>query len=165
MTNSNADAADHSEGNLDSIFLTFQLDKENYGIAIKYVIEIVGIQPIIKMPEMPDYIKGIISLREKIIPVIDLRVRFNITCKDYDDRTCIIVTDLNGTLTGLVIDNVTEVLKIDSDEIIEKPEMGARSNHEYIKNLAKKDKHIIFLIDCKKLINTEKYSNDTEHIA
>ena len=72
-------------------FLTFSLDKESYGIEIKYVTEIIGLQEITEVPELPDYIKGIINLRGKIIPVMDIRLRFKKSEKEYNDRTCVIV--------------------------------------------------------------------------
>ncbi|NLM79860.1 MAG: purine-binding chemotaxis protein CheW, partial [Clostridiales bacterium] len=96
----------------DGRYLTFSLDSECYGIEIKYVTEIIGIQPITEVPEMPEYIKGIINLRGRIIPVMDVRLRFKKPFREYDERTCIIVIEIRDIVLGLIIDRVSEVLTI-----------------------------------------------------
>ena len=93
-------------------YLTFHLAGEDYGIEIKYVIEIIGIQSITDVPDMPAFIRGVINLRGKVIPVMDVRARFELPNRDYDDRTCIIVVNLDGTEVGLVVDEVSEVADI-----------------------------------------------------
>jgi purine-binding chemotaxis protein CheW len=102
-------------------FLTFSLEEEVFGIEIKYVTEIVGIQSITKVPEVPAYIKGIINLRGKIIPVIDVRLKFGKQPMVYDDRTCIVVIDITEVSVGLIVDNVDEVLTIDDSNIAAPP--------------------------------------------
>src|SRR6056297_1474388 len=92
--------------------LIFDLEGEYYGLDIRYVIEIIGMQKITMVPELPDYVKGIINLRGNIIPVIDVRKKFNKEEKDYTDRTCIIVIQVNEISIGLVVDKVSEVLTI-----------------------------------------------------
>ncbi len=93
-------------------FLTFVLDKEEYGLEIRYVTEIIGLQVITLVPELPDYVKGIINLRGKIIPVIDVRMRFKKAMREYDDRTCIVVVEIKNISVGLIVDTVAEVLTI-----------------------------------------------------
>ena len=96
-------------------YLIFSLGNEFYGIEIKYVTEIIGVQPITEIPELPDYIKGIINLRGKIIPVMDVRIRFKKSPMEYNDRTCVIVIDVKDTSVGLIVDSVSEVLSIEEE--------------------------------------------------
>jgi Chemotaxis signal transduction protein len=138
-------------------YLTLQVGKETFGIEIRYVIEIIGLQPVTEMPEMPEHIKGIINLRGKIIPIMDVRLRFKMPAKEYDDRTCIIVIDMNGITIGLVIDSVSDVLTISDDEIMKKPEMNAKDDCGYIKNIGRINNKVILLIDCEKLLSANEY--------
>ena len=146
-----------NEETLHGRYLTFQVGKETFGIQIRYVIEIVGLQSITVMPEMPDYIKGIMNLRGKIIPVMDIRLRFGMSCKDYDDRTCIIVIDMNGVSAGLVIDSVSDVVTISDNEILKKPEMSTREDCGYISNIGRIGNQVILLIDCGKLVSRDEF--------
>jgi len=114
-------------------FLTFYLDKECYGIEIKYVTEIIGIQAITEIPELPEYVKGIINLRGKIIPLMDVRLRFKKEPREYNDRTCVIVVDIKGVSLGLIVDSVAEVLTIPEQDIVEPPQMNKGFNNRYIK--------------------------------
>ena len=138
-------------------FLTFQVDEEMFGIELKDVMEIVGIQSITRMPEMPDYIKGIINLREKIIPVMDVRLRFRMPETAYNDRTCIIVIDYGNVSIGLIVDSVSEVLTIPDKDIAEKPEISFYGSCGYINNIGKIGEKIVLLIDCGKLLNEEAF--------
>ena len=99
-------------------YLTFNLGQESFGIEIKYVTEIVGLQPIMVVPEVAEYVKGIINLRGRIIPVIDIRLKFKKTPVAYDDRTCIIVIEIRGISCGLIVDQVAEVMDIADDQIV-----------------------------------------------
>lgn len=146
---------DSNEDTMSGKFLTFKVAKETYGIEIRYVIDIVGIQPLTEMPEMPQYMKGIINLRGKVIPIMDVRLRLKMSGKEYDDRTCIIVVDMNGLSIGLVIDLVCEVLTITDDEIMKKPELITTEGCDYIKNIARVDNQVVLLIDCGKLLSTD----------
>ena len=133
-------------------FLTFSLDKESYGIDIKYVTEIIGIQDITEIPELPKYVKGIINLRGKIIPVMDIRLRFKKEAKEYNDRTCVIVVDIKDISIGLVVDSVSEVLTIPEQDIVEPPQMNKNYNNRYIKNIGKVGNDVKLLLDCEKLL-------------
>ena len=137
-------------------FLTFMIEEEMFGIELKNVMEIVGIQPIISMPEMPDYIKGIINLRGKIIPIMDVRLRFKKPEKEYNDRTCIIVVSYGASLIGLIVDVVYEVQPIAEDDIAKNPEIGSEGNHGYVNRVGKVGEKVVLLIDCEKLLNGEK---------
>ena len=156
--NEQMDRLEGNDGTLDGRFLTFQVGKETFGIEIRYVVEIVGLQPVTEMPEMPEYIIGIIDLRGKIVPVMDVRLRFKMSAKDYDDRTSIIIIEMNGTTIGLVIDNVAEVVRIDDDQILKMPEMGSEDNCGYVKNIGRIDDQIVLLIDSDKLLTYEECS-------
>lgn len=145
-----------SEDDMRGRFLTFQIDQDMYGIELHNVMEIVGIQPITGLLEMPDYVKGIINLRGKIIPVMDVRLRFKKPKKDYTDRTCIIVISFGGISIGLIVDCVSEVLTIPDEDIVEKPEINAKSSRGYVRNIGKIDSKVVLLIDCEKLLNDEE---------
>ena len=133
-------------------FLTFSMGNEFYGIEIKYVTEIIGMQPITEIPEMPEYIKGIINLRGKIIPVMDVRLRFRKAFRDYNDRTCIIVIDIEDISIGLIVDSVSEVIAIADDEIVAPPNVAKESN-KYIKGIGKVGNDVKLLLDSDKLLN------------
>ncbi len=137
-------------------FLTFTVGKESYGIEIKYVTEIIGIQPITEVPDMPEYIKGIINLRGKIIPVMDVRLRFAKPFRDYNDRTCVIVVDINGISIGLIVDSVSEVLSISDADIVSPPDINRESGHKYVKSIGKIGSEVKLILDCDKLIGEEE---------
>lgn len=113
-------------------YLTFTLGEELYGIDIRAVIEIIGIMPITKVPEVPAYVQGIINLRGKIIPVVDMRLRFGQEYRPYSDRTCVIIISVNDVLIGLIIDGVSEVLTIPENSIVPPPELKSVRNR-YVK--------------------------------
>lgn len=136
-------------------YLIFILADEFYGIDIKYVIEIIGIQPISKVPELPEYIKGIVNLRGKIIPVMDVRLRFKEEYKEYNDRTCIIVVEIENISIGLIVDGVSEVVTILDSDIVNPPEIGNHRNR-FIKGIGKSQNSIRLLLDCNKLLNAEE---------
>lgn len=132
-------------------YLTFSIGNDSYGIEIQYVTEIIGIQAITEIPELPEYVKGIINLRGKIIPVMDIRLRFKKEPREYNDRTCIIVVDISNLSIGLIVDSVSEVLTIPEEEIVDPPEMHQRSNR-YIKKIGKYGNDVKLLLDCDKLL-------------
>lgn len=134
-------------------FLTFSLGKEDFGIEIKYVTEIIGIQSITAVPELPAYINGIINLRGKIIPVMDVRLRFGKPVREYDDRTCIIVIDISEISIGLIVDRVSEVLDIPESEIVPPPQFDKGTQHRFIKGIGKVGNDVKLLLDCEKLLN------------
>lgn len=140
-------------------YLTFILGKESYGIEIQYVTEIIGIQAITEIPELPDYVKGIINLRGKIIPVMDVRLRFKKEVKEYNDRTCVIVIDINDLSIGLIVDSVAEVINIPEQDIEAPPKMNKGYNNRFIKNIGKVGNDVKLLLDCEKLLNGEDISS------
>jgi purine-binding chemotaxis protein CheW len=133
------------------LFLIFDLGDESYGVEVKIVSEIIGIQPIAELPEMPEYIRGIINLRGKIIPVMDVRLRFNKPLKEYDWRTCIVVIDINDLTIGLIVDSVAAVVSILEGEIAAPPS-AAQNESRYIKGIGKSGGEIKLLLDSVRLI-------------
>lgn len=133
-------------------FLTFCLGNEFYGIEIKFVTEIIGLQPITEIPEMPTYIKGIINLRGKIIPVMDVRLRFKKPFIDYNDRTCIVVIDIRELSIGLIVDQVSEVISIPEEDIVSPPSVSKEGN-KYIKGIGKVGSAVKLLLDSDRLLN------------
>lgn len=140
-----------------SKFLTFVLDSEHYGVEVIKIREIIRMQKITPVPQMPSHVKGVINLRGKIIPVMDLRLRFNLTAKDADENTCIVVVHLMrddgvGAFTGLVVDSVEEVLNINTSEIEDAPEVGAQTATECILGLAKAKNTVITLLAIERVV-------------
>lgn len=137
-------------------FLTFALGEEQYGIEIKYVIEIIGIQVITQVPELPPYVKGIINLRGRIIPVMDVRLRFKKEAREYTDRTCVIVIDIRDISIGLIVDTVLEVLDIPEESIVAPPDVHKGFHNKYIKGIGKVGNEVKLLLNCDRLISDEE---------
>lgn len=142
-------------------YLTFELDAEEYGLEILKVKEIIGIMNITSVPQTPDYVKGVINLRGKVIPVIDLRLKFTMNPLEYSERTCIIIVDIAGTsgkkvMVGIVVDSVSEVLNIKGDEIEDTPSFGSRLSTEYIMGMAKVKGGVKVLLDIDQVLNAEE---------
>ncbi|HAN10277.1 MAG TPA: chemotaxis protein CheW [Clostridiales bacterium] len=137
-------------------FLTFAIGHEFFGVSIEYVKEIIGIQPIIEVPEVPNYVKGIINLRGSIIPVIDVRLKFKKDFLDYNDRTCIIVIEIKNILVGLIVDNVSDVLKISDDNIVPPPDIKTGFHNKYIKGIGMVNKEVKLLLDCEKILDEDE---------
>jgi purine-binding chemotaxis protein CheW len=156
MTDILENETDMAEDTQKGRFLTFSLGKESYGIEIRHVTEIIGIQAITQLPELPEYLRGIINLRGKIIPVMDVRLRFKKGFQDYNDRTCIIVIDIQGLSIGLIVDSVSEVLSIGDQDIVEPPQMNRGFNNRYIKNIGKVGNEVKLLLDCEKLLTVDE---------
>jgi purine-binding chemotaxis protein CheW len=150
------------EDTLKDRYLTFSLGKESYGIEVRYVIEIIGMQAITEVPEMPEYVKGIINLRGKIIPVMDVRLRFKKEPKEYNDRTCIVVIDIKGISIGLIVDSVSEVLTIPEEDVVDPPRMNKDFNNRYIKKIGKVKNEVKLLLDCVKLLTDDELDDINE---
>ena len=146
----------HREGK----YLTFGLGSEEYGLEILKVKEIIGIMNITYVPKTPKYVKGVINLRGKVIPVIDLRLKFSMDVMEYNDRTCIIVVDIadktvKKTIMGIVVDSVSEVLNIKGEEIEDTPTFGVRLDTDYILGMAKVKGAVKILLDIDKVLTTD----------
>ncbi|OQX12977.1 MAG: chemotaxis protein CheW [Desulfobulbaceae bacterium A2] len=133
-------------------YLTFLLADEYYGMEISYVTEIIGIQKITEVPRMPPYIKGVINLRGQVIPVMDVRLRFDLPERAYNDRTCIIVVSTGLIVVGLAVDEVSEVLVIPDERIekVNRADQGVASR--CIRGMAKLESGVKILLDLKELV-------------
>jgi purine-binding chemotaxis protein CheW len=149
-----------SEDTQEGKYLTFHMGDEDYGIEIRYVTEIIGIQRITEVPDMPCFIKGVINLRGKVIPVMDVRARFNLPPREYDERTCIVVVQMNTTSVGLVVDKVNEVADIPPENIEPPPRSTAGGSSEYIQGMGKMGDRVKILLNVGKLL----YDSDLDQI-
>ena len=140
-------------------YLTFLLAGEEYGIGLTKVKEIIGLMTITPVPKTPDYLKGVLNLRGKVIPVVDLRLKFGIEAQDYSERTCIIVVEILSSgrkiAMGIVVDSVSEVLHIKAGEIEPTPSFGARLDTEYILGMAKCGQGVKILLDIDRVIGSQ----------
>ena len=141
-------------------YLTFTLANEEYGIGILKIKEIIGMMSITTVPQTPDFVKGVINLRGKVIPVMDLRLRFDMEAIDYTERTCIIVVEIEGSAgtvqIGIVVDAVSEVLNIKGQDIEETPAFGAKLNTDYILGMAKMEGDVKILLDIDEVLSSEE---------
>ncbi len=141
-------------------YLTFTLAEEEYGIGILKIKEIIGMMPVTTVPQTPDFVKGVINLRGKVIPVMDLRLRFGMEAIDYTERTCIIVVEIEGsagaTQIGIVVDSVSEVLNIKGEDIEEPPTFGAKLNTDYILGMAKMEGGVKILLDIDRVLSEDE---------
>lgn len=150
------DSNDEEENTQQNKYLLFPLGSEVYGIPIHTVINIVELQKITAVPDVPPYIKGLINLRGNVLPVIDLRLRFHLPERAYDDRTCIIVAKSAGQTFGMIVDTVAEVQDIPADRIEPPVQVMNRDvNRQYIMGLGKVGDSIRILLDVEKLLDAE----------
>ncbi len=154
------DQAVKAMGQKEGKYLTFTLADEEYGIGILKIKEIIGMMPITPVPRTPTFVKGVVNLRGKVIPVIDLRIRFGLKAMEYTDRTCIIVVEIAGEsgsiMVGLVVDTVSEVLNIKTNDIEETPAFGANLDTDYILGMAKMEGGVKILLDIDKVLRSEE---------
>jgi purine-binding chemotaxis protein CheW len=144
-------------------YLTFQLANEEFGIRVLKVREIMGIQEITAVPQTPAHIKGVINLRGKVVPVVDLRLKFGVAAADYTQRTCIIVTQVQGengpVMMGIVVDGVSEVLNLTGAEIEDTPDFGEEISGGYILGMAKVKDKVKILLDIDRVLSTQDMHN------
>lgn len=150
-------------------YVTFMSGNEYFGLKIEYVNEIIVVQDITAIPETEDYIKGLINLRGKIIPVIDVRLRFKQEPFEYTDRTCIIVINVQNTVVGLIVEKIAEVVEISENNLLPSPTIGLSESQQdrYVYAIGKIGDSVKLLLDPEKLlhddINTlEKVSGDSK---
>jgi len=159
------DDDEDDEDTMKDKYLTFCLGVEDYGIEIQYVTEIVGIQKITEVPDMPSFIKGVINLRGQVIPVMDVRLRFHMQPRDYDERTCVIVVNIRSVAVGLLVDTVNEVRDIPENCVSPPPRVGADTSSRYIRGMGKVGDEVKILLDCDKLLFEEELDvlQQTQH--
>ncbi|ADH85359.1 chemotaxis protein CheW [Desulfurivibrio alkaliphilus] len=137
-------------------YLTFHVNGEDYGIEIRFVTEIIGIQKITQVPDMPHFLKGVINLRGKVIPVMDVRVRFGMPEKKYDERTCIVVVDIEGTVIGLLVDQVQEVVDIPGSQVEPPPETSRGRHSPFLQGMGKIGDEVKILLNVEQLLVDEE---------
>jgi purine-binding chemotaxis protein CheW len=141
-------------------YLTFHLANEEFGIRVLKVREIMGLQEITAVPQTPCHIKGVINLRGKVVPVIDLRLKFGLPAAEYTQRTCIIVTQVQGessaVMMGVVVDGVSEVLNLTGPEIEDTPDFGEDIAGRYLLGMAKVKGKVKILLDIDKVVSTQE---------
>ena len=158
-----AEKTDHATGAVEreGKYLTFMLDEEEYGVGILKVKEIIGMMPITAVPQTPGFVKGVINLRGKVIPVVDLRLKFGMQPMEYTERTCIIVVEIagkNNTIQiGTVVDAVSEVLNIKAEDVEETPSFGSTLDTGYILGMAKIEGGVKILLDIDQVLIGEEF--------
>lgn len=136
-------------------FITFAISDEEYGIEIKNVIEIIGIYKITPIPETESFVRGVINLRGKVIPVIDVRLRFGMEFREYDARTCTIVVNIDGLLIGFIVDTIDEVLEILEENIDPASGFSQGKKGKFVVGMGKVNDKVIILLDVEKLLSEE----------
>jgi purine-binding chemotaxis protein CheW len=137
------------------MYLTFKLADEEYGVEILKVREIIGFMRITAIPQMPPYMKGVLNLRGKVIPVVDLRLKFGMPEAGQTDQTCIIVVDV-GTEVGLIVDTVSEVLDIAGDDIDPPPAVGSGARADFILGMGKVDEDVKILVNISQVLSQDE---------
>jgi len=141
-------------------YLTFSLDREEYGIGILTVKEIIGMMRITPVPQTPEYVKGVINLRGKVIPVLDLRTRFGMASATYTERTCVIVVEIDAAKSrlhiGVVVDSVSEVINIKDSDIEDTPAFGTTLDTDYILGMAKASGSVKILLDIDRVLSADE---------
>ncbi len=133
-------------------YLTFFLAGEEYGLEILKVHEIIGMMPVTRVPSRPEYVRGVINLRGRVIPIVDLRRKFDMPCADEARETCIIVVQLQGSQVGVLVDTVSEVVDIAESEIEDPPTFGSDLDEEYLQGLAKTNGRVRLLLDIDQVL-------------
>ena len=134
-------------------FLTFEVDDEEYGVDVLKVQEIIRYREPTVMPNAPEVIKGVINFRGEVIPVVDLRKKFNLTDKEYDNFTVIIALEVKNKIVGAIVDKVSDMVSFTDDDIQENLEFGSQVDTEFIKGMARLDERLIILLHLEKLLS------------
>jgi len=140
-------------------YLTFALGNEEYSVPVLKVREIIKIMDITAVPQVPEYVKGVVNLRGKVIPVVDLRLKFGFPAQDYTERTCIIVVEValatGARMMGIIVDHVSEVLNVAAEQIEQTPEFGDEIQTDYMKGIAKVQGQVKILLDLDRVLGVD----------
>lgn len=139
---------------LDGRYLLFHVEEKLYGIPLSLVLEIIQTDKITPLPLMADYVKGIINLRGKIVPVIDIRLKFGLTEKPYDDKTCVIIAEIQDMQLGLIVDSVSEVVSLPREQLAAPPSAGAMASW-YVDSIAEIGGNVVLNLDFDKLLQDD----------
>lgn len=140
------------DNKIDDLYMVFVINNQKYALSSKYIIEIIEMLPITKVPFLPEYMKGIINLRSTIIPVMDARIRFDIEPIDYNERTCIIIIENNMDKMGLIVDAVNEVIHISPNQSMKMVSNKEENKQNFIKGVSEINNEIQLILDCDSLI-------------
>ena len=144
-------AAKKTTGDLAERYLTFTLGENTYGVELLSVVDIITMIAITKVPNVPDYVKGIINLRGKVIPVVDMRLKFGLEPIGYDERTCIIVVNVDRVQVGLIVDRVSEVQSFDAESLSLIPEFSQYNDNKYLSSVGRAGEKLVLNIDLWKI--------------
>lgn len=139
-------------------YLVFVLDSQEFAIPIAHVIDIINVQPITRVPNCPDYVKGITNLRGKVCPIVDVRMRFGKPAQEYDDRTCIIVVEDQGAPVGIIIDSVSEVISLDDENISPPPSFSAAAESRFIQGVGRAENGIKLILDYQAVLGDDLFA-------
>ena len=156
--NEAATAVAEATTDLGGKYLTFRLAEEEYGLEILKVREIMGMLDITAVPRTPEFVRGVINLRGNVIPVIDLRLKFGMQAIEQTEETCIIVVDVEGLEMGIVVDRVSEVLDISSEEIQEAPSFGVSVDTDFILGIGKANNQVTILLNISEVLTSAEAS-------
>lgn len=145
-----------SAGTDASEYLTFVLGDESYGIDILKVQEIRGYDAVTKIANTPEFIKGVVNLRGRIVPIVDLRIKFNLGKVEYDEFTVVIILNLNGRIVGMVVDGVSDVMNLQQNQIRSVPDIVSSIDTKYITGLASVEDKMFILVDIEQLMNSRE---------
>jgi len=145
-----------------SKYLTFLVDEKEYGIKTSYVNELVGVQEITVLPDLPQYLKGIINLRGTIIPVMDIRLKFEYEEAPYQEKTCIVVVNFDDMLMGIVVDEVQEVIEISESQIIELPASKNNQKNRYVQGIVELSNKVVLILNCSDLLLSKESNSEFE---
>ncbi|TVQ17241.1 MAG: purine-binding chemotaxis protein CheW [Spirochaetaceae bacterium] len=157
---------DDAEGEVEDKHLLFRLGSEEYGVPIDKVQSIEELQKIVAVPDMPEYVRGVINLRGHVIPVVDLRLRFGMPDREYDDRTCIIIINAASRVVGFIVDTVSEVHQIPAKSIQPAPEFKTRSSQDqFVTGLGTVGGEVKILLDIERLARKEEVPEEALALA
>lgn len=152
-----------SENTMDGKYLVFLLDTQEFAIAIKYVVDIINIQPLTRVPNVPAFVKGITNLRGQVIPIIDVRLRFGKEAQEYNDRTCIIVVEVGELSVGMIIDQVLEVITLDDDHISPPPAFNQSAEAPFIQGIGQHNGQVKLILNCHSVLDEELLPEDEQN--
>lgn len=160
MSYEDIDNADEDDASVEHTYLTFQVGGEEYAVPVAHVTEIVRLQKSYAIPDVPSYVRGVINLRGKVIPLVDVRSRFGLADAAYTDRTVVVVLERAETSTGLVVDSVTEVAEIAPDHIEARGGIASREERPLVRGMGKRQSGISFILDVEALLAKEDTVRD-----
>lgn len=144
---------EEQEDTISNKFLIFDLDNQEYAIAIQHVVDIINVQPVTHVPSCPEFVRGITNLRGKVIPIIDVRLRFGKFQQDYNERTCIIVVEMGDVSVGMIVDSVKEVITMEENQIAPPPSFQNGVDVRFVSGVGKAEDGIKLILDCHTVLD------------